>query len=50
MNLAEKSRCLVMRSADDTNLSDCIAIAEKDQNMIWEELGDLEGRLGESNG
>lgn len=39
-----------MRSADDTNLSDCIAIAEKDQNMIWEELGDLEGRLGESNG
>lgn len=27
-----------MRSADDTNLSDCIAIAEKDTNVIWEEL------------
>lgn len=26
-----------MRSADDTNLSDCIAIEEKAVNMVWEE-------------
>lgn len=37
MNLAEKARRLVMRSAEDTNLSDCMASAEEDQNMIWEE-------------
>lgn len=41
MNLAEKTRCLVMRSAEDTNLSDCIASGEEDQNVIWEE-----GRAG----
>lgn len=39
-----------MRSADDTNLSDCVAIAGKDKKIIWEELGDLEGRLNERNG
>jgi len=39
-----------MRSADDTNLSDCIAVAEEDQNIIWEELNDLERRLSERNG
>lgn len=50
MNLAEKSRRLVMRSDDDTNLSDCIAIAGEDQNMICEELDDLEGRLSGRNG
>lgn len=49
MNLAENRRCLVMRSAGDTDLSDCIAVAE-DQNMIWEELGDIEGGLSERNG
>lgn len=41
MNLAEKARRLVMRSAEDTNLSDSMASAEEDQNMIWEE-----GRAG----
>lgn len=35
MNLAEKNRRLVIRSAEDTNLSDCIASAEEDQNIIW---------------
>lgn len=39
-----------MRSADDTNLSNCIAVVEEDQNMIWEELDDLEGRLSERDG
>lgn len=40
MNLAEKNRHLVMRSAEDTNMSDCMASAEEDQNT-WEE-----GRAG----
>lgn len=39
-----------MRSDDDTNLSNCIAIVEEDQNMIWEELDDLGGRLSERDG
>lgn len=39
-----------MRSDDDTNLSDCVAIAEEDQNVVWEELDNLEGKLSGRNG